>query len=159
MNAREYIRSGDLASRPVAHASDAVGARAHPDDVTLTLPATPEAPALARQAARGALAHWHPDRRDAALLVISELVTNAVRHGSDSADDSVAVRVWRRGGATRIEVCDDNATGATIEAPSPRLRGDARSGWGLPIVAELTDRWGVEQRGSGTRVWCELDPV
>lgn len=140
--------------------SGALGAtepRALPDGVELTLPATADAPAQARRAARTALAHWDAERRDAALLVISELVTNAVRHGSDSSDDAVELRVQRRGGATRIEVSDDNAGRREI-ACAPR-RGDQRSGWGLPIVAELTDRWGVEHRGSCTCVWCELDVV
>jgi anti-sigma regulatory factor (Ser/Thr protein kinase) len=144
----------------VLHVGDTFGAtgpQALPDGVELTLAATAEAPAQARRAAREALAHWDPERRDAALLVISELVTNAVRHGSEGPRDAVAVRVQRHGGATRIEVTDDNAgQGEIVAAPG---RGDQRSGWGLPIVAELTDRWGVEHHGSCTCVWCELDAV
>lgn len=145
------------------YASDVVGApgaEALPDGVALDLAATADAPALARQAARRALAHWDAAAKDIALLVISELVTNAVRHGSASPGDVVGLRVQRRGGATRIEVSDSSGNGAVaVPDGSPLHREDARSGWGLPIVAELTDRWGVEHRGACTCVWCELDMV
>lgn len=130
-----------------------------PGGVALTLPATPEAPTLARHAAGRSLAHWAQERRDAALLIISELVTNAVRHGSTDADDRVTLRVRRRGLTTRIEVTDACARGGTLGPGA----GDAldgmsrRSGWGLPIVAELSDRWGVEHGPGRTCVWCEID--
>lgn len=159
MNGHHHTDTNDWAGL-ILHSSDTLGAagpQALPDGVELTLPATTDAPAQARRAARDALAHWSPERRDAALLVISELVTNAVRHGSDGPTDAIELRVQRRGGATRIEVSDDNASRREI-VYAPR-RGDQRSGWGLPIVAELTDRWGVEHRGTCTCVWCELDVV
>lgn len=127
-----------------------------PGGIAVTLAAGPEAPQHARHAVAEALAHWPQDRRDAALLVISELVTNAVRHGARRAEDRIALVVRRRGQGTRIEVTDPRALGGSV-AESPLDRDDKRSGWGLPIVAELTDRWGVERGTGRTCVWCEID--
>lgn len=134
-------------------------AGALPGGVALTLFATADAPALARRAAGAALAHWAQERRDAALLVVSELVTNAVRHGSADPSDRVALRVRRHGGATRVEVTDQRARDGTLGDPddAPLDGTRKRSGWGLPIVAELTDRWGVERGAGRTCVWCEID--
>jgi anti-sigma regulatory factor (Ser/Thr protein kinase) len=136
-------------------------ATALPGGVALRLPADPEAPMLARHAAAAALSSWAAERREIALLAISELVTNAVRHGSGGPWDEVALSIRRRSAATRIEVRDAGAQGGTVASGTSRARdADAgehvRSGWGLPIVAELTDRWGVEQHDDGTTVWCEL---
>ncbi|ADB51853.1 ATP-binding protein [Conexibacter woesei] len=130
-----------------------------PGGLALTLPATSEAPTLARRAAGHSLAHWTQDRRDAALLVISELVTNAVRHGSADRSDQVTLRVRRRGLTTRIEVTDARSRDGTLEldGDEPLDGADRRSGWGLPIVAELSDRWGVERGPGRTCVWCEID--
>lgn len=128
-----------------------------PGGLELTLAADEHAPMLARRAAGGALASWDPDRREIALLVISELVTNAVRHGSRGARDAVELTVRRTGRSTRIEVRDRAALERTVQpAAPPSELTDARSGWGLPIVAELTDSWGVDQRSGRTSVWCEL---
>jgi len=129
-----------------------------PGGVELTLPASPGAPMLARRAAADALAAWTVERREIVVLVISELVTNAVRHGSTSPADEVKVIVRRRGRATRIEVRDHGTGYRTLHA-SRTDPAHARSGWGLPIVEELTDRWGVEAHEGRTVVWCEIDDV
>jgi anti-sigma regulatory factor (Ser/Thr protein kinase) len=134
----------------------AVSDGALPGGVSVTLAAGADAPQLARRAVAGALAHWPQERRDAALLVISELVTNAVRYGARGGEDRVALQVRRCGRTTRIEVTDPRARGGAI-AEATLGDGQQRSGWGLPIVAELTDRWGVEREQARTCVWCELD--
>lgn len=131
-------------------------AGALPGGVALTLAATTDAPQLARRAVASALASWEQDRREAALLVISELVTNAVRYGASDRDDRISLRVRRRGRTTRIEVTDPRARAGEI-AETIVSGGQQRSGWGLPIVAELTDRWGVERGPGRTCIWCELD--
>jgi anti-sigma regulatory factor (Ser/Thr protein kinase) len=157
MNAHDLdTRAGSTTMTPTAN-GDGMGAQALPGGMALTLDATADAPAAARHAVTRALAHWDADRREAALLAVSELVTNAVRHGSRGPADRVGVRIRRRGRATRIEVIDESA-GDAVVATAARTPGEQpRSGWGLPIVAELTDRWGVERDGSRTCVWCELD--
>jgi anti-sigma regulatory factor (Ser/Thr protein kinase) len=142
--------------RPAPAAADPADG-AVPGGIALTLAATHDAPAVARRTVTPALQHWDAARRDAALLVISELVTNAVRHGSSSPSDRIRVQVRRNDRGTRIEVTDVGARGGSVAPRDERTPDDPRSGWGLPIVAELSDSWGVAHIGARTRVWCELD--
>ncbi len=87
-----------------------------------------------------------------ARLLLSEVVTNAVRHGASGPGSTVGVRLVRRPGSLRVEVSDP---GAGFD-PSPRASGHALgSGWGLHFVSEVAERWGVETDG-GTRVWFEV---
>lgn len=123
----------------------------------ISLSAGSRAPARARHAAADALGGWDRERRERALLVISELVTNAVLHGSRTPHDRIGVRVARRGTTTRIEVSDAGAGGSDAVRAAPLGVAGSTSGWGLPIVAELTHRWGVARESDRTIVWCELD--
>lgn len=129
------------------------------DRVTTTLPATPDAAPLARCVVRAALEHDRTSRCDDALLVISELVTNAVLHGSAGPTDRVGLDVRRQDGGLRIEVTDEcRGMGVGPHFAAVDACGQ-ESGWGLPIVAQLADRWGIEREPQRTRVWCELDDV
>ncbi len=85
------------------------------------------------------------------VLVVSELVTNAVVHTGCPA---VLRLVWPAGsGPLRVEVAD--ASGA---APAPRCTdGEATNGRGLELVELLCARWGWYPEDSGKRVWCEID--
>lgn len=82
-------------------------------------------------------------------IAISELVTNAVVHGSGS----VTVRIRRTGDSVRIEVVDAGDT--EFEWPDTPADADEH-GLGLHIVEQFTDRVGIE-RGPTTLVWCERD--
>ena len=82
-------------------------------------------------------------------IAISELVTNAVVHGSGA----VTVRICRTDGSIRIEVTDAGDT--EFEWPDVPEDGDEH-GLGLHIVEQFTDRAGIE-RGPTTLVWCERD--
>lgn len=87
-----------------------------------------------------------------ARLLVSELVTNVVRHVDPGAGGRICLTI-ERGDRLRVEVCDN---GSGFE-PAPRAdRQDEASGWGLHILAQLATRWGVESDG-GTRVWFELE--
>jgi anti-sigma regulatory factor (Ser/Thr protein kinase) len=117
------------------------------------LPASAEAAAVARHAL-DRLSTEMPDGqvRDVRLLV-SELVTNAVRHADLRAGDMIRLVVDLADHALRVEVHDPGG-GFVPSAPSPDpLRP---SGWGLFLVAELADRWGVDSEDA-TLVWFELD--
>jgi anti-sigma regulatory factor (Ser/Thr protein kinase) len=117
------------------------------------LNATPEAAAEARHAL-DELATGLPDGqvRDLRLLV-SEVVTNAVRHANLGDNDAIRLVVDLDGDALRVEVHDPGG-GFVPKAPTP---DPARpSGWGLFLVAELADRWGVDS-DEATLVWFELD--
>jgi serine/threonine-protein kinase RsbW len=117
------------------------------------LSVTPEAAAEARHAL-GDIADVLPDgrARDVRLLV-SELVTNAVRHANLAAGDVILLVIELVEKVLRVEVHDPGG-GFVPTAPSP---DPARpSGWGLYLVAELADRWGVHS-DDRTLVWFELD--
>ncbi|MCT7355137.1 ATP-binding protein [Streptomyces sp. 15-116A] len=89
------------------------------------------------------------------ILLVSELVTNAVVHTGcpavlrlslpgAAADETTAVR---------LEVADRSG-----RAPVPRcVDGDATGGRGLALVDGLADRWGWSAEDTGKRIWCELD--
>jgi anti-sigma regulatory factor (Ser/Thr protein kinase) len=122
--------------------------------VDLELESSPEAAATARLALDG-LSGSMPARRMRDLrLLVSELVTNAVRHAGLRHDEHIRLIVDIHGHVVHVEV-HDPGRGFTPRRPSP---DPARaSGWGLYLVEELADRWGVEGAGPGTLVWFELD--
>jgi anti-sigma regulatory factor (Ser/Thr protein kinase) len=86
-------------------------------------------------------------------LLVSELVTNSVRHAVRDGHGNVRLEVGLAEGTLRVEVADQ---GAGFE-PRPRFVGQRQdSGRGLYLVDRLADRWGVV-REPGTRVWFEID--
>jgi anti-sigma regulatory factor (Ser/Thr protein kinase) len=114
-------------------------------------PARPAAIGRARRDVEDALAASGIDGRTAGdlLLLVSELVTNAVRH---ARTERFEVRLAVGPDAVRLEVHDD---GAGFE---PRIRPsqDGGGGYGLFIVDRIADRWGVARDGRGA-IWLELD--
>ena len=98
-----------------------------------------------------------PEKLEDVQLVVSELVTNSVRHAGLSPNDQILLTVEISGRSVRGRVCDP---GLGFEKPSePRARTDFSGGWGLPIVETISDRWGVERNGSEgglVCVWFEI---
>ena len=91
-----------------------------------------------------------------AMLVASELVTNAVRHSLCSEDDELTVSVQRQGGYVRLSVRDPGVSGDMARiSEDPRWFG----GLGLRIVEQLSLRWGSQRAGGGHEVWAELPLV
>jgi anti-sigma regulatory factor (Ser/Thr protein kinase) len=118
-----------------------------------TLPVSPEAAAEARHALDDLSAALPDGRMRDVRLLVSELVTNAVRHANLGDADTIDLVVEVADEALRVEVHDPGG-GFVPSAPSP---DPARpSGWGLFLVAELADRWGVDS-DDRTLVWFELD--
>ena len=92
-------------------------------------------------------------RRDL-LLLLTELITNAVRHGGASSGQRVAVRLARSPRAIRVCVTDPGR-GFAWRGRDPG--GPAASGgFGLVLVDRLASRWGIEPREDSTTVWFEL---
>jgi anti-sigma regulatory factor (Ser/Thr protein kinase) len=85
-------------------------------------------------------------------LVISEVITNAVRHGGNG---DMVVAVTPKQGYLCVQVTD---TGDGF-APRPRAfePDDDDGGFGLFLVERLTRRWGLTRENSNTRVWFEFD--
>jgi anti-sigma regulatory factor (Ser/Thr protein kinase) len=111
------------------------------------------APAAARGALgplRGAL---DEETLEATSLLVSELVTNSVRHAGIGNEDWIELLVEASDGRVRVSVTDPG--GGFARPPRP-ARADASAGWGLFLVSRLADRWGVE-RGRETVVWFEID--
>jgi anti-sigma regulatory factor (Ser/Thr protein kinase) len=122
--------------------------------VDVELEGTPDAAAEARRALARFADHVPERRLRDVRLLVSELVTNAVRHAGLSPDDKIRLLVQHRDSVLRVEVHDP---GTGFE-PRPPVPDPARaSGWGLYLVDELADRWGMEGTRGGTRIWFELD--
>jgi anti-sigma regulatory factor (Ser/Thr protein kinase) len=119
----------------------------------LELPSTAAAPAAARGALEQIAHAVSSERMRDVRLLVSELVTNAVRHANLADGDIIRLVIEVAGDALRVEVHDPGG-GFVPTAPAP---DPARpSGWGLYLVAELADRWGVDS-DERTLVWFELD--
>jgi anti-sigma regulatory factor (Ser/Thr protein kinase) len=113
----------------------------------------------AASAARNALLALEPrvDTRclDDIRLLVSELVTNAVRHAAGPREGEVALDVTIESSSVRVEVADPG----TGFDPQPRDDEMSRpGGWGLYLVDRIADRWGVA-RNNINRVWFEIDGV
>ena len=119
-------------------------------EIVVNLQRTTDAPREARGRVRR-LGHLiGPVRVDDATLLVSELVTNAVKYGPE--DEAIRLIVAPDGERTRFTVHDLGL------GPLPEMRPEddpGPGGHGLRLVDAVADRWGVE-RGS-TRVWFELD--
>jgi anti-sigma regulatory factor (Ser/Thr protein kinase) len=121
-----------------------------------TLESSPRAPSEARRAVEElALDLDLTDPVDVALLrdvqlLVSELVTNSVRHSG--SDEAIRLRAWVRENGLRVEIADGGFGFEREDTPSG---DDDESGRGLLILDSLTDRWGVS-RDARTRVWFEI---
>ena len=116
--------------------------------LTLELERDVDAPARARNMMRGLRPLLGEERTEDATLLVSELVTNAVKYGSGPVELCVEAGDDRRG---RFTVSD--AGGG--ETPALREAGGARSGgYGLHLVDRIADDWGVTH--ASMHVWFEL---
>jgi serine/threonine-protein kinase RsbW len=119
----------------------------------ITVPAGPAAPTTARRALTQWLSvHTTNGLLSDAPLVVSELVTNSMRHAGLQDAAGVRVSAALADGVLRIEVEDGGTNGAVTRRAPNRDRG---GGFGLNIIDALVLRWGVE-RGRTTMVWVEL---
>jgi anti-sigma regulatory factor (Ser/Thr protein kinase) len=120
---------------------------------SLTIPGRPEHVREARSFVAKALGDLNPGLHDAVLLT-SELVTNAVMHSaSRCAGGTIRVEITESAGGVRIEVTD-----AGSDLSTPAVRGDpyASDGHGLFLVQSLSDQWGYLRDDNGTTVWFWL---
>ncbi|AUG79198.1 ATP-binding protein [Kitasatospora sp. MMS16-BH015] len=91
------------------------------------------------------------------ILVVSELVTNAVVHTGSPAVLRLSVPVCGASATVGFDLVRVEVADASQDAPAPRhANGEATNGRGLELVELLCDRWGWYPEGSGKRVWCEI---
>lgn len=120
--------------------------------IELELPGDNGAPALARRAVEERVDHGYDEEHaDTLLLLVTELVTNAVLHAG-APGSPVLLRVTVTPAQLRVEV-HDRGPGFEMRRPEPR---GSSGGYGLFLVERMSDRWGVN-RGGRTCVWFELD--
>jgi serine/threonine-protein kinase RsbW len=92
--------------------------------------------------------------RDVLSLLVSELVTNAIRHAGLTPGDPISVHITSNADRVRVAVRDGGpgfSPGDPVETPI-----DALGGRGCMIIAALSDAWGVDNDANGCTVWCEL---
>lgn len=124
------------------------------------LPTAPISAPIARKWLEDLLAVWIAekdlqdspivqDRAETAVLLLTELVTNALRHG----EDTIRVRASVRGSNLRLAVRDTSHRMPTVQSLDPT----ETSGRGLRLVDALSDDWGVKAHQRGKTVWFDLD--
>ena len=85
-------------------------------------------------------------------LVVSEIVTNAIRHGRQGGE--ILLAATPKPEFLCVQVTDDGP--GFVPRPGA-MASDENGGFGLFLVERLTRRWGVTREGGRTRVWFELD--
>ena len=140
------LRSGDSNGAPAKRATG--------ESIAVELEPGPGCPAEAR-AALSAMESTLPSQvyLDLSLLV-SELVTNSVRHARLRTLDLIRLQVEVSERLIRVEVSDPGE-GFGANLPEPAVKGPG--GWGLFLTERLADRWGVDRESGWTTVWLEVD--
>jgi anti-sigma regulatory factor (Ser/Thr protein kinase) len=122
--------------------------------VQLQLGRDPRAPAEARAAVSSQLSEMdvEPARVQTVVLLVSEVVSNAVRHSSAPPDAPITLSSAVQSGIVRVDVTDAG------EGFTPRPRDPERlgEGYGLYLLEKAARAWGVERVG-GTTVWFEVE--
>ena len=113
------------------------------------IPRDPHAPAIARRMVDELGGVLDPQCAEQARLLLSEVVTNAVRHGEGETIRVLLDAV--QGGELRCEVMDEGHGFVPKARDKPSM---VEGGWGLHLVETLSRRWGV--REGSTHVWFEL---
>ena len=118
-------------------------------EFSLQIPGSPNAPGEARAALRRSHPELPAELMQVVVLLASELVSNAVKHG---AAEYISLRCQVTPQHVRVDVTDEGPGFAQrIVKPDPSGVG----GWGLHLVDKLSTRWGIVG-GQGARVWFEL---
>ena len=128
----------------------------------LRLPASPAAAGVARHAVTGLAPFLDPGVLEDSELLVSELVTNSIRHSGLVNPDYIEVKLQASDDALMVEVAD-GGRGFGRRRPGPGARAaqaaspERISGWGLFLVERIASRWGIVENDE-TRVWFELRP-
>jgi anti-sigma regulatory factor (Ser/Thr protein kinase) len=149
-------RSGESGAPMTAEGSgvaSSAGATDPEQSLVFELPARPTAGAAARRALIAGNGALPSSVRDDVLLLVTELVSTAVRHAPAGADGPLRVELRRRARTVRVAVFDEGS-GFTAEASN--LKRDGSGGWGLFLVDRIADRWAIMPTASGTCALFEI---
>jgi anti-sigma regulatory factor (Ser/Thr protein kinase) len=122
-------------------------------ELKLRIAGGPGAASAARRVLSALERHLQTRLLEDVRLLVSELVTNSIRHGGVGPGESVALEVGVGTDKVSVAVTD---LGPGFIGRSHSHDGDQPGGWGLYMVETVADRWGVET-GDETRVWFEID--
>jgi anti-sigma regulatory factor (Ser/Thr protein kinase) len=120
------------------------------DGINIRLDRGPDAAARARRGLSRLRVDLDPPLVETLRLLVTELVTNSVRH---TGGDAVRLKVLVGNSAVRTEVTD---AGSGFDPATTGTPTKDHTGWGLFLVERLAERWGVSKDGNGTKVWFEL---
>lgn len=136
-------------------AAEAAGRRKEdPDPIDVAFAPAPSSLPLARAAVTPLADELDADVYDDLRLLVTELVSNCVRHAGLTGSEQIQLRVVVKADVLRVEVRD---AGFGFEPRVVQPRPHQIGGWGLYIVDRLADRWGSRPEGRGTTVWLEKD--
>jgi anti-sigma regulatory factor (Ser/Thr protein kinase) len=123
---------------------------------SLELPRELDSAAAARHGVDQLADRLGEDQLGDVRLLVSELVTNSLRHAQLAPDESITLNVSLDDQVVRVEVADP---GRGFELDGHPGDPDTVEGWGLYLVETLADRWGVDRspEGAANVVWFELD--
>ncbi len=122
--------------------------------LTQLLPATAQSACLARKSLDCLLPDLEGQVLEGTRLLVSELVTNALKHSGIQNGDSIELEVrLSEPGVLRVEVRDPGLGFSTPEFDSELERA---SGWGLYLLQSIAHRWG-HARDEKNRVWFEIE--
>lgn len=121
------------------------------DQVLWSLPASAKSAGVARDAVRSLQLGFRVE--SIVTLLVTELVTNCVRHADIPEDAELELRIEPDASRIVAEVCDQGRGFQLRSGGEQREIG----GLGLLLVDRLSDSWGIEREGDGTCVWFELD--
>lgn len=153
------VNAGNLPSFPTLRdaVAGAAAIRAHQAEaprLKLGLSPIESAAASARRLVDKACAQWGlPALRDTARLVVTELVSNAVRHGTVAASAAVEVTLTRGVGAVYVSVRDRSRR---LPKPGGPVPPTVEGGRGLLVVGIMSRAWGATPTVDGKVVWATL---
>jgi anti-sigma regulatory factor (Ser/Thr protein kinase) len=123
-----------------------------PIEMSIDLDPAPHAIAAARRAIERLKPVADGQTLDLIKLMVSEIVTNSVRHSGARPPQRIGLQVRASDSQVRVVVTDPGPGFDRVERVADPMR---TSGWGLILVGQIADRWGVTP-GDPTKVWFEL---
>jgi anti-sigma regulatory factor (Ser/Thr protein kinase) len=124
-------------------------------ELALRIAGGPEASAAARRSLDGLEGQLREPLLDDLRLLVTELVTNSIRHAGVGPAGEITIRVRVSTASVLVEVLDGGPGFDADRYAEPQLGVDG--GWGLFLVDTIADRWGAGRQGAATCVWLEID--